>query len=79
LFVLGLTNNLLSVSCMTYLHCIVAFEGQECIISNCSLASPRTLARGVRDGGLYILLDDPAHLYMPAGSWVSLLVLRSYM
>jgi hypothetical protein len=58
LFVLSLKKNLLSVSCMTNFQCRVAFEGQQCTISNCSLASLRTLARGVWDGGLYKLLVD---------------------
>jgi hypothetical protein len=39
-------------------QCRVAFEGQQCTINDCSLASPRTLARGVQDGGLYKLLVD---------------------
>jgi hypothetical protein len=47
LFVLGLKKNILSVSCMIDLQCRVAFEGQQCTINDCSLASPRTLARGV--------------------------------
>jgi hypothetical protein len=36
----------------------VAFEGNQCTIDDCSLASPRTLARGVREGGLYKLLAN---------------------
>jgi hypothetical protein len=47
LFVPSLKKNLLSISCMEDLQCRVAFEGQQCTISDCSLASPRTLARGV--------------------------------
>jgi hypothetical protein len=62
LFVPGLKKNLLSVSCMTYVQWRVAFEGQQCTINDCSLASPRTLARGVREGGLYRLLVDPVAL-----------------
>jgi hypothetical protein len=48
----NLKKNLLSVSCMIYVQWRVAFEGQHCTISDCSLASPRTLARGVREGGI---------------------------
>ena len=40
------------------IHWRVTFEGQQCTISDCSLAGPRTLARGVREGGLYRLLVD---------------------
>jgi hypothetical protein len=64
LLVPGLRKNLLSVSCMTYIHWRVAVEGQECTFNACCLASPRTLAIGVREGGLYRLLFDPvAHVH----------------
>jgi hypothetical protein len=64
LLVPGLRKNLLSISCMTDIHWRVAFEGQQCTINDCSLASLRTLARGVREGGLYRLLVDPvAHVH----------------
>jgi hypothetical protein len=62
LFVLGLRKNLLLVSCMTDIHWRVAFEGQQCTIGDCSLASSGTSARGVRKGGLYRLLVDPVAL-----------------
>jgi hypothetical protein len=55
LFVYGFINNILSISCMTDVQWRVAFEGHQCTI-NSSLASPRTLAREVREGGLYKLL-----------------------
>jgi hypothetical protein len=64
LLVPSLRKNLLLVSCMTYIHWRVSFEGQQCTIRDCSLASPRNLARGVREGGLYMLLSDPvAHVH----------------
>jgi hypothetical protein len=47
LFVPGLKKNILSVSCMEDHQWRVAFEGQHCTINDCSLASLRTLARGV--------------------------------
>jgi hypothetical protein len=62
LFVPSLKKNLLLVSCMIDVQWRVAFEGQQCTINDCSLASPRTLARGVREGGLYRLLVDPMAL-----------------
>jgi hypothetical protein len=58
LFVLGLKKNLLSVSCLVDHSCRVSFEGQQCTISDCCLASSRTLAICVLDGGLYRLLVD---------------------
>jgi hypothetical protein len=63
LFVLpGLKKNLLSISSMTYVQWRDAFEGQQCTISDCNLASLRTLDSGVRDGGLYRLLANPVAL-----------------
>lgn len=62
LFVLGLRKNLLLVYCMTDIHWRVVFEGQQCTISDCSLASSKTFARGVREGGLYRLLAYPVAL-----------------
>lgn len=35
---------------------------QQCTINDCSLASSRTLARGVREGGIYRLLTNPMAL-----------------
>ena len=58
LFVLGLKKSLFSNFCMVELHCRVAFEGHHSIISDCSIASSRTLSRGVLDGGLYKLFVD---------------------
>lgn len=46
------------VSCMLDLQFRVAFDEQQCTINDCSLASLRTLARDVWDGGLYKLLAD---------------------
>ena len=37
---------------------IVSFEGEHCTINNFSLASLRTLARGVTEGGLLRLLTN---------------------
>jgi hypothetical protein len=48
LFVLGLKKILISVSCMVDHQWRDAFEGQHCTINDCSLASPRTLDRGLR-------------------------------
>jgi len=47
LFVLGLKKNLLSISYMTDFLCRVAFKGHQCTISDCSLVSPRIMARGL--------------------------------
>ena len=52
ILVLGLRKNLLSISCMTNVQWRVAFKGQQCTISDCRQANPKTLARGVRKGGL---------------------------
>ena len=49
---------LLLVSYMTDIHLRLAFDGQQCTITDCSSSSLRTLARGVREGGLYKLLVD---------------------
>jgi hypothetical protein len=62
LFVHGSMKNLLLVSCLEKLQYRVAFEGQCCTISNCSLASLGTLARGVEEGGIFKLLVDPMTL-----------------
>jgi hypothetical protein len=59
LYVLGMTKNLLSVSCLTDLKCRVEFDDQEVIIRSHSLDPGRVLAGGVREGGLYRLLADP--------------------
>jgi hypothetical protein len=56
---LGLRKNLLSISYITNIHWRLAFEGQQCTDSDCSLANLRTLARAMREGGLYKLLVDP--------------------
>jgi hypothetical protein len=37
LYVLGLTKNLLSVSCLIDLKCMVEFDDQQVIIKKCSL------------------------------------------
>jgi hypothetical protein len=64
LFVLGSRKNLLLVSCMIDIHWRVAFDGQQRTISDCSLASARTLAGRVREGGLYrLLVDSVAHVH----------------
>lgn len=59
LYVPDLKKKILSISCMANFQCSVAFEGQQCTINDCSLASQGTLARGVRDGGLYKSFVDP--------------------
>jgi hypothetical protein len=75
IFVLCLRKNLLSVSCMRDVYWRVSFEGRQCTISDCSLASPRTLARRVREAGVYRLLIQ-WHVYLPMGGCMSLLVCR---
>ena len=62
LFDHNLKKHILLVSCMTNIQWIVYFEGQQCTISDYNLASLRTLTRGVRKGGLYMLLVDPMEL-----------------
>lgn len=62
LFVPSLKKNLLSSSCMINVQWRVAFVRQQCTINDCSLASSRTLARGVREGGIYRLLTNPMAL-----------------
>jgi hypothetical protein len=59
---LGLKKNLLSVSCIIDVEWGFAFEKPQCTISDCSLASPRTLARRVKEGRLFRLLVDPMAL-----------------
>jgi len=44
---------------MTDVQCSVSFEGQQFTISDCILANPGTLSRGVREGRLYRFLVDP--------------------
>jgi hypothetical protein len=41
----------------------ISSEGQQCPISDFSLASPRTLSRGVQDGAFYRLLDPVALIH----------------
>jgi hypothetical protein len=53
LFIPRLKKNILSISSFSY---------HKCAISDCSLASLRTSARGVQDGGLYRLLANPMKL-----------------
>jgi hypothetical protein len=55
----GLTKNLVSVSCMIDLQCVVEFDDQQVIIRKHNLDSSQALARGVCEGGLYRLLVDP--------------------
>lgn len=43
---------------MIYFQGRVAFQGKHCTNSDCTLASLRTLARGVGDGSIYRLLID---------------------
>jgi hypothetical protein len=52
LFVLDITNSLLSVSCMTNLQCLVEFDGEQVTIRDRSHASGRVLDKGVQEGGL---------------------------
>jgi hypothetical protein len=47
LYVLGLTKNLLSVSAMTDLRCVVEFDDQQVIIRDCSHEHGQVLAKGV--------------------------------
>jgi hypothetical protein len=58
LFVPSLMRNLLSMSSMEKVQWRVAFDGQQCTISDCSLAIPRTIVGGVREGGppCYLLI-----------------------
>ena len=62
LFVLGLKKNLYLVFYIIDFQFRVAFEGQQCTIIDFNLASPRTLVRGMWDGGLYRLLANPLAL-----------------
>jgi hypothetical protein len=61
---------------MTKVQWRVAFKGQQFAIGDCSLASLRALAKGVREGGLLRLLADPVALYILVRGWISLLVLQ---
>jgi hypothetical protein len=47
------------MSCMTYVWWTTSLNGQQFTINDFSLASQRTLARGVREGGLCSLLVNP--------------------
>jgi hypothetical protein len=58
LFVPSLKKNLISIFRMTNHQCRVIFERHQSTISHCSLASPRTLARGAHVSGLYRVLVD---------------------
>jgi len=51
-------KNILSVSCMENVQWRVAFKGKHYTINDCSLASPRNLARGVREGEIFRLIFD---------------------
>ena len=62
LFDLGLRKTLLLVSCMIDIRWRVCFEGHQCIVNDCSLASLSTLAREVREGCTYMLLVDLVEL-----------------
>lgn len=53
-----LKKDLLSISYVIDVECTDSFEGHECTISYCDLAIPRTLARGVSDGVLYMMLAN---------------------
>jgi hypothetical protein len=55
LFVLGLMKNLLLVSCMIDLHCVVKFDAQKVIIRD----RTHVVAKGVQVGGLYRLQAYP--------------------
>jgi hypothetical protein len=55
---LGLTKNLLSVSVMIDLGCIVEFDDQQVIIQRRCPDLGQVLARGIQEGGLYRLLVD---------------------
>ena len=50
------------------IQCRVGFEGQCSTINDCSLASSKTLARGVQDGGLSRLFVSPMELVHKKGS-----------
>ena len=62
LFVLGLKKNIYLLFYIIDFQFRVAFEGQQCTIIDFNLASPRTLVRGMWDGGLYMLLTNPLAL-----------------
>jgi hypothetical protein len=53
-----LKKNILSVSYMIGVYWRVVFDGQNCIIIDCSSAGMNTLSRGVGEGGFYKLLVD---------------------
>jgi hypothetical protein len=56
IFVSMMKKNLLPVSCMIDVQWIIYFEGHPCTINDCSLVSPRTLDRGLREGGIHRFL-----------------------
>ena len=62
LFVFALKKNLYLVFYIIDFQFRVAFEGKQCTIIDFNLASPRTLVRGMWDGGLYRLLANPLAL-----------------
>jgi hypothetical protein len=59
LYVHGMTKNLLSVSCLTYLKYRVEFDHQKVIIRSLNLDFNQVLAGRVKEGGLYKLLANP--------------------
>jgi hypothetical protein len=61
---------------MTNVRWRIAFEGQQCTINDSSLASLKTLARGVIESGLYRLLLDPMALVHSSERMTSLPILR---
>jgi hypothetical protein len=46
------------MSCIKHAQWRFSFEGQQYTISNYSLASPRNSSRGMREGGIYMLLAN---------------------
>jgi hypothetical protein len=68
LYVPSMTKNLLLVSCLTDLNCMVEFDDQGVIIKSRSPDPSRVLARAVREGGLYRLLAsvDFINCYPPS-------------
>jgi hypothetical protein len=64
LYVHGLPNNLLSISIMKDLGCIVEFNDQQVILQRRCLDPGRVLVRGILEGGLYRVLVDQVRALM---------------
>ena len=56
LYVPSLTKNLFLVSVISYRNMKVNFTKDSCTIQDCEYGRSRVICKGIRDGGLYILI-----------------------